>query len=255
MYTNRLNICRWKNNGALLKTYSYDDNNKSTSTMPGAKNVLLPYPVLFRRPWATAMDTEPPTGNNERRRLEQNQTRQLGGIPTPAEPIDSRDLFEADHVIFFGDDNLLAMGHAAAGMMGNESPLLTIGNHLTNFSFGNLSKITYMLDKLHGNILHSTDTRTISLTLVSICFIPRTNVSKRLLQRSKMDTALPLSLDQVDLLTACEALIRRVWYRKSLPMFACTGGSPFLFLGTVSPCRVTLRRNLVTRLAPSRCNT
>eukprot|EP00977_Amphora_coffeiformis_P029870 scaffold43153_cov176-Amphora_coffeaeformis.AAC.5 len=185
----------WETNGALMKIYEFGDvNNKTTA----GKSIRLSLPPIVRRPWA-----QDDTSGGERR------------LHVPFEH-NSGNLLKGDHIIFFGDDNTLAMGRAVDGLIpkGGGCPVVSVGNHSVHFSLANLPTVAGFLDEWYGETLRFPDEHMGVALVIGLGSFGNMDENHDNLAKSKtmgeVDNFLPLSWDQVDHLMACEALIRMI---------------------------------------------
>lgn len=206
---------KWKTNGALMRHYEFDDLNNKTVT---GKSVRISVPSIVRRPW-WAQDGTPTV--RERRLLVNIQH-------------DSDNFLKGDHVVFFGDDNLLAMGRAVDSFIpkvGGRHPLTFVGNHSVQISLANLRGVSLKLGELHGGVLRYPDERAKVLMVIGFNSFEHVDENHHNLAMSKtmveIDNFLPLSWEQVDYLMSCDALIRmireeypsvKVYWRLPLPI-------------------------------------
>ena len=187
---------KWETNGVLMKIYEFDDMNNKTIA---GKSIHLSLPPIVRRPWG-----QDDTSDGRER--------------TPILPFqqDSGNLLKGNHIMFFGDDNALAMGRAVDGLISKRGgrPVVSVGNHSVHFSLANLPRVSLLLDEWHGRILRFPDEHAGIALVIGLSSFGHIDENQDTLANSKsmgeVDNFLPLSWDQVDHLMACEALIRMI---------------------------------------------
>lgn len=228
-----------------MRVYGYNDSGND-HTKNNNKVIRLPLPSLIRRPWKQDAAAEASVVPQQRHRMFVRQHRRI----LPSNDRDTMELLDHDHVVFFGDDNILAMGRAAKNCTATAKPndtngddtnasetshpFVSVGNHSVVLSFGNLPKITYWLDEWHGSLLRFPDNHTVTLVLGFNSFgLALDNNDKHYteatpsMKREDSGRYLPLSWDQVDHLMACQSVIHiireeypgiRLYWRLPIPI-------------------------------------
>lgn len=219
----------WGTNGALLRVYGYYNNNDGTE-IDGAtgRAIRIVPPTLYRQPWNDGqVPAEAEVGERELETMEQHQEpqpqnerrlkfpRSRNSHLRKIDEFDDQLNLEADQILFFGDNNTLAIGRAAAELVGETySPEIFTGNHSVQFAFGNLPRVHYQLDQWFGDRLRFPESSKIVALVIGTSFFDLASEQQwgehpsDSARMGELDNYPPLGPDQVDHLMGCEAFIR-----------------------------------------------